>query len=204
MRRLEATLNVSGELWFGPAVWAVLYVSDYASTIACARLYRAQDKVVFEGSYEITPIFQADVDALRRVSPRFVGFLLGSTAYLSWLSYATAKWGLRDAYWLVLGALVLLEMTIHLRHVRNWYLFSRLSAPGGPQGRIEYPRAGMLRASAVEFLSFTVLYACLSLATGSVFILGGVLTCGSSSIGHYRLARRHEAKALDTPHRTTR
>lgn len=40
--------------------------------LACARLYRGQDKIVFEGSYEITSTDQADVDALRKVSPRFV------------------------------------------------------------------------------------------------------------------------------------
>src|SRR5215831_17875565 len=68
--------------WLGPLVWVVLYVSDYSLTIASARLYRAQDKIVLEGSYEITPMFQADVDALRRVSPRFVIILIVSTVYL--------------------------------------------------------------------------------------------------------------------------
>ena len=51
---------------------AALFISDYVLTLACARLYRGQDKIVFEGSYEITSTDQADVDALRKVSPRFV------------------------------------------------------------------------------------------------------------------------------------
>jgi len=69
-------------LWVGPVLWAGLYVSDYVLTIACARLYQAQNKIVFEGSYEITPMFQADVNALRRVSPRFLFFLVEATAVL--------------------------------------------------------------------------------------------------------------------------
>jgi hypothetical protein len=68
--------------WAGPLLWAALYVSDYALTIASARLYSRQDKIVFEGSFEITPQFQADVNALRRVSPRFCAILVVSTAYL--------------------------------------------------------------------------------------------------------------------------
>ena len=78
--------------WLGPPVWACLYVSDYFLTIACARLYRAQDRIVFEGSYEITPIFQADVNALRRISPRFLAIPVGSTAYLVWRSHLSERW----------------------------------------------------------------------------------------------------------------
>jgi hypothetical protein len=35
--------------WAGSLIWMALYISDYYFTIACARLYRAQDKIVFEG-----------------------------------------------------------------------------------------------------------------------------------------------------------
>jgi len=69
-------------VWLGPSLWAALYASDYFLTIACARMYQAQDKIVFEGSYEITPLFQADVNALRRLSPRFVIALLATTVYV--------------------------------------------------------------------------------------------------------------------------
>ena len=56
--------------WAGPLLWVVLYSSDYYLTIACARMYQAQNVIVFEGSYEITPAFQSDVNALRLLSPR--------------------------------------------------------------------------------------------------------------------------------------
>src|SRR5436309_10932688 len=49
---------------------------------------------------------------------------------------------------LVLGALVLTELTVHIRHLRNWFLFRKALGPGGLRGRLEYPRGILLRASA--------------------------------------------------------
>lgn len=65
-------------LWPGLLVWILLYVSDYTLTITCARLYRngVNEKLVFEGSYEITPYFQKDIDTLRLASPRFLLILV--------------------------------------------------------------------------------------------------------------------------------
>jgi hypothetical protein len=110
--------------WLGSALWATVYISDYVLTVTCARLYRAQDNIVFEGSYEITPIFQADIDALRAVSPRCVVALGASTLYV----------------WLVRSI-------------------------GGPSTDDFGLYAGVL----------------------------GALACGSLSLNHYRLARRHDA-----------
>ena len=60
--------------WPGVAVWIALYVSDYVLTVKCARLYKsgAHEKVVVEGSYELTAYFQRDIDSLRLFSPRFI------------------------------------------------------------------------------------------------------------------------------------
>jgi hypothetical protein len=63
--------------WPGTIAWAVIYISDYVLTITCARLYRRNlaSKIVFQGSFELNPIFQRDVDSLKIVSPRFLLFL---------------------------------------------------------------------------------------------------------------------------------
>jgi hypothetical protein len=104
--------------WAPCLIWAALYVSDYYSTIAGARLYQTQHKIFYEGSYEITPIFQADVNALRRVSPRFLFILVASTAYLWWMrsliSPSDAAFGF---YVMCLGSLFLLEVAVHVRHL---------------------------------------------------------------------------------------
>jgi hypothetical protein len=169
-----------------------LYISDYSFTIACARLYCAQDKIVFEGSFEITPLFQADVNALRRVSPRFCVALVATAAYLFLMRWiAGPSTGLQDLYRLVLGAMILMEATIHSRHLRNWFLYKK--AIPLIQGRLEYPRGIMLQMSAFEVLIFSGLYLALFLVTGSMFILGGAITCCALSIKHYLLARRHNA-----------
>ena len=68
--------------WAGLSLWILLFISDYTLTLVCARLYQkgVRDKIVFEGSYEITAYFQRDIDSLRIVSPRFIAALaLNST-----------------------------------------------------------------------------------------------------------------------------
>jgi hypothetical protein len=176
--------------WLGPLLWVALYISDYLMTLTCARMYQAQQTIVFEGSYEITPIFQADVNALRRVSPRFLIALLFSTGYLVVVQRTSSVVGSASLYAGVLGAMLLLQSAVHMRHFRNWFLFRNGKAV---QGRLSYPRVLLLRTSAFELLGFAALYLALFLATASIFILGGALACGALSLNHYHLARRHLA-----------
>jgi len=176
-------------VWLGPLLWFALYTSDYFVTIACARLYQAQDKVAFEGSYEITPLFQADVNALRLVSPRFVIALIATTSYVVLVQQIAGS--TPSLYLGVLGALIVVELTIHIRHLRNWFVFKY--GLFSIQGRLVYPRGFVLRMSAFELFTFTSLYGILFLTTQSPFILGGALATGVLSLNHYRLARRHDA-----------
>jgi hypothetical protein len=179
--------------WLGPLLWAALYASDYSLTIACARLYASQDKIVFEGSYEITPFYQAEVDALRRLSPRFVLVWAGTSAYLVLLSSLARSWALEGVYAIALGALILIQLTIHVRHLRNLFLFRNTVLL---RGRLEYPRFVVLRASAFEILSFGVLYAFLYALTADLFVLGGAIACTSLALNHYRMSREHESARM--------
>ena len=173
--------------WLGPLTWAALFISDYVLTLRCARLYRGQGKIVFEGSYEITPAYQADVDALRKLSPRFVAALAVSTAYI-WLVRRLTESAGHDLYTGVLGAMVLTQFTVHVRHLRNWFLFSK--GIGVIAGRLVYPRRFVLTFSAFELLVFSGLYFGLFVLTASVFVLGGSLACGILGLKHYQLARQ--------------
>jgi hypothetical protein len=178
-------------LWPGLVIWTVLYISDYSLTIACARLYQAgaRDKIAFEGSYEITPYYQRDINSLRRVSPRFLAALILSLVLLSvvWWLGMESPWP--PMYSFMLGAMVLVELAIHMRHVRNLLLFRALVGSDAVRGRIEYPRRLMLRMSSLELLAFSGLFGVLFLFTGSWFILGGALACLSLGAQHLRLAR---------------
>lgn len=178
-------------LWPGLSVFTVLYVCDYALTITSARLYRsgASEKIVFEGSYEITPLFQKDVDSLRLVSPRFLAALALSGGLLagSWLLSAQSQ---PEWYEFVLGVMILVQLSIHTRHLRNLFLFRAINKTGEVRGRIEYSRGLLLRMSSAEALIFSVLYLILFAFTLSWFILGGAIGCLSMAAKHRSLSRK--------------
>jgi hypothetical protein len=183
-------------LWPGLVVWSALYISDYVLTLSCARLYQAgvSDRIAFEGSYEITPYFQADIDSLRRVSPRFVVVLLLSGAYLAGIWWLTT--GLQPAlYQFALGAMILSQLAVHIRHVRNLFLFRAIIGTDAVRGRIEYSRPLVLRMSSVELLGFAGAFALLFVFTQSWFMMGGAIACLAMAGKHWRLARKHASSA---------
>jgi hypothetical protein len=183
--------------WVGPIAWAGLYCSDYYLTIACARLYAQQDKIKFEGSYELNPLFEAEVDALKRISPSFVAILIVSTTALFVMKRLTEP-ETHGVYMFMLGSVLLMQLTIHVRHLRNWLLFRHALRSDAITGHLEYRRNVVLRASAFEILEFGVLYAFIYAFTpAGPFVLGGALGCGVSAIGQYRLARAHNRSAVN-------
>ena len=189
-------------LWPGLILWGVLYVSDYYMTLICARLYRngVRDKLELEGSYEITPYFQRDIDALRTVSLRFLAALLWTEAWLAatwWLS----RQSLPPLYEMVFGALICVELAVHIRHCRNLFLFRGIAAAGAVRGKIHYSRVLNLRVSAVDLYGFAVLFLALTLFTGSWFAFGGTLSCFVTATKHLRLALKQVSSkpAEDSP-----
>lgn len=185
-------------LWSSLFIWGLLYISDYVLTIMCARLYRSgiNETIVFEGSYELNPVFQKDVDSLRRLSPRFVAALLLTEAWLAgfWLLSAQSQ---RAAYEFILGILILAEVTVHIRHLRNLFLFRTLKATGGLTGRIEYSRPLLLRMASAEWLIFSGAFLLLFAFTKSWFILGGAVGCPFLAIKNMKLARKYRTKPAD-------
>lgn len=178
--------------WLGPLIWTALYISDYYLTLFCACLYRSgvQEKIVHGGSYEITPYYQQDIDSLRSVSPRFLWMLGLSVVTLIAIWRVSKQLAAPDVYSFFLGAMILLELVIHQRHLRNLYLFRAISRPGAARGRIEYARWLTLRRSSVEFFGATGLFVILSIFTWNLFILGGAFGCYLNAMAHWGLARR--------------
>ena len=184
--------------WAGLTVWATLFVSDYVLTVECARLYQngVRDKIVFEGSYEITPYFQRDIDSLRRLSPRFVLALLWSAVVL-FVLWRLVGQSTPEMYGFVLGAMILVQLTVHIRHFRNLFLF-RAAASDAVRGRIEYSRRVNLRSSSLELLEFSGLFLALFAFTRSWFVLGGGVGCLSVAVKHWRLIRRGTSPTAQT------
>jgi hypothetical protein len=183
-------------LWPALIVWVVLYISDYAFTIACAKMRRGpiSEKIVIEGSYEITPYFQRDVDALRRFSPRFVTMLVYSTLLLVAVWFLSAQ-SFPEFFAFAAGAMILIEVTIHIRHLKNFLTYRRMKESDCVRGRIEYSRAFILRTSADELFVFAGIYALFFVPTLSWFLLGGVASCLSVAMKHRRLAQKAEKAA---------
>jgi hypothetical protein len=177
-------------LWPGLTVWSALYISDYALTIKCARLYRAgaSEKLVLEGSYEITPYFQRDIDSLRLVSPRFWAMLLWGAVMLTGL-WLLARHSFQGLYSFGLGSMILIQLAVHVRHLRNLFLFRAMINTNGVRGRIEYSRPLMLRMSACELFAFSALFFLLFVFTQHWFVLGGAAGCLRTALKHLRLAR---------------
>ncbi|HEY6385585.1 MAG TPA: hypothetical protein VIX91_07880 [Candidatus Acidoferrum sp.] len=185
--------------WPGMVLWGLLYVSDYALTITCARLYRQQETIAFEGSYEITPFYQRDIDSLRVVSPRFIFILLLTLGFLGFLWILNESSPAPELWQFVLGALVGGQLAVHMRHFRNLVLFRSVNNTVSVRGRIEYSRLAALRASSWECFSFSAFYLMLFAFTGSWFILGGVVTSFVLGVKHRRLAGKLHSNLATAP-----
>lgn len=181
--------TLARSFWLGPALCLLTRWSDRFLTVRNARLYKAQTKIAFEGSFEINPHSQADVDALRVMSRRFISMLLlpPACALLVWL-IAHHDAAVTGEYLLVLGFFLLTQAAIHVTHLRTWYLFKVL-LPCVP-ARTRTPRAVALRASAFQYAMFGALFASIFAVTSSCFVLGGVMGCATLAGVHYRLARQ--------------
>ena len=179
--------------WSVLLAWGLAYLADYYLTIYFARLLRGplQEHIRFEGSLELTPVFQKDVDALRLFSPSFLLRWLISFPLLALIAWLSDELGLPQVFYLVMGGLLLRQAVILLRHGRNIAL-GVLSQPAGSlHGRLEYSRWLSLRLSAAELFGFGTFFALLSIAMESWFFLGGALVCLLTGSQHWAYSRKH-------------
>ncbi|MGD8627380.1 MAG: hypothetical protein PVJ34_22800 [Anaerolineae bacterium] len=174
---------LADHVWVTIALWAALYISDYQLTITSARLYArdARQYSEVEGSYELNPFFEEDVDALRRFSPRFFVWLILISLFilLAWfVSFQLEGAEMPGLYFGALGVLFLREAAIHIRHVRNLSALYYAARGEGLSGRLFQARWLVLRLSAVDLLCFTALYLFSWLVSSHPFFLGGAFGCG--------------------------
>jgi len=190
---------IAQHFWPGVSVWVVLFMSDFTLTLTCARLYHAgvNQKIVFEGSYELTPFFQRDIDSLRKISPRFL-LVLGLVPAILFIVWELAVPVLPEVYFFLLGVFILSQLAIHTRHLRNLFIF-RNAATEAVNGRIRYARHVSLRGSAFDLFSFAGLYAVLFAFTQSWFIAGGAFGCVNIGLKHLRLASKHKPAEIGEP-----
>src|SRR6185503_3585845 len=181
----------------GLILWAVLYISDYYLTIYSARGFREIRHFQFEGSYELTPQFQADVDALKRISARHIALLVLCSLLIVTLWWVIVRLlALPWLYNLYLGLFLLVEVAVHLRHLRNVFLIREIRRHGGVEGQISYRKWFSYRVSAFEFYSIGTLFLMVAVLSFSSFFLGGALVCFGTGLKHSRLAKRAKATSV--------
>ena len=182
-------------------LWAAAYCSDYYLTLYAARLYHdgAAKYLNFGGSYELTPGYQKDINSLRKISPRFILFL-SLTLSLLIVLFALSRaipYG-RSLFAFALGLLLLMEAAVHVRHFRNIVTFRYLRAAADVTGSLTYPRHFVYLTSAAEIFAFAGLYLFIYLTTGSIFVLGGVVSCLALAVRHWRWGKKLTTTAAKT------
>jgi hypothetical protein len=183
--------------WPGVILWIILYISDYYLTIYAARGFREIGHFQFEGSFELTPQYQKDIDALKPVS-RLHMILLTLYSLLIVLiwwftrSFAFFPW----TYLFYLGMFLLLEAAVHFRHLRNGSIIRRVRKSGGVEGEIFYRKWFTYRISAAEFYSFSVFFFVIAILNYSAFFLGGAVMCFGTGLKHSRMAKKAESNPV--------
>jgi hypothetical protein len=177
--------------WPGVILWIISYVSDYYLTIYSARGFREVGHFQFEGSFELTPQYQKDIDALKPLSKRHLVLLVLSSLLIVLIWWLTKHllffpW----TYLLYLGMFLLLEVAIHLRHLRNVSLIREIRKGGGVEGEIKYRKWFSYRISASEFYLYSALFLIFAVLAYSPFFLGGAIMCFATAIKHNRLAKK--------------
>ena len=177
--------------WLGVIFWIILYISDYYLTIYSARGYREIGHFQFEGSFELTPQYQKDIDELKPVSTRHITLLIVYAVIiylLFWFTQLTSYF--ERTYALYLGMFLLIEVAVHIRHFRNIFMIREVRKHGGMEGQITYKRWFTYRNSANELYITGTVFLLVALLTYSLFFLGGAIMCYGTGYKHSRLAKK--------------
>ena len=182
----------------GVILWMILYISDYALTIYSARGFNEIGHFQFEGSFELTPQYQKDIEALKPVSKRHVILLVLYTLLIVFIWWLTKRllffpW----TYLFYLGMFLLIEVAVHLRHLRNISLIREIKKGGGVEGQISYKKWFSYRISASEFYRYSALFLIFAMLAYSPFFLGGAIMCFATGIKHNRLAKKAKSNPVE-------
>ena len=189
---------------YGIILWIILYTSDYYLTLYCARGFREIGHIQFEGSYELTPQYQNDIDTLKPISRLHVTLLiLYSLLILVIWWFTRLSPYLAWTYSLYLGMFLLLEIAIHMRHFRNVAMIGETREHGGVEGQIAYRKWFSYRISANDLYISATIFLMVALLTYSLFFLGGAIMCYATGLKHARLANKAKSipmQVVETVH----
>jgi len=186
--------------WIGVTLWIILYTSDYYLTIHSARGFKEIGHFQFEESFELTPQYQSDINALKPVSKLHLTLLaLYSLVLLVLWWVLVYLLGLPWAYLFYLGMFLLLEVAVHVRHLRNVFMINLVRKEGGIEGQILHRKYFSYRISSFEFYLYGALFLIASALTFSMFFFGGAVMCFGTAFKHGRLAKKAKLNSSGTP-----
>lgn len=173
--------------WPGVVLWIILYSSDYYLTLYAARGFRETGHFQFE-VFELTPQYQKEVEARKPVSKLHITLLILYSLLILLIWWLTSRlpffpW----TYLLYLGMFLLLEVAVHLRHLRNVFLIREIHQGEGIDGQISYRKWFSYRMSALEFYTISILFLVVAVLHYSPFFLGGAIICLGTGFKHSRL-----------------
>lgn len=95
-------------------LWLVVYAADYYLTLYGRQLWlqNAQAFVRFQGSYELNPYYQKDVDANKRVSRRFIFMVVFGLVWMTFTWGATHYLNNAQVFPAAVGFLMLMEVVV--------------------------------------------------------------------------------------------
>lgn len=183
--------------WYGVILWVILYTSDYYLTLYSARGFREAGHFQFEGSFELTPQYQKEIDNLRPVSKLHITLLIVYSMFIVFAWWLTRYFVYFDhAYLFYLGMFLLLEVAVHLRHLRNIMMIREVRKNGGMEGQVSYRKWFSYRVSANELYLHATFFLMVALLTYSFFFLGGAVMCYGTGFKHARLAKKARQNSL--------
>jgi len=185
--------------WPGVILWIILYISDYYLTIYSACGLKEIGHFRTEGSFELTPQYQKDIDALKPISKLHITLLFVYSLIILalWWVFNTLfffPW----LYQLYLGMLLLLEVSVHMRHLRNVFIVREVKRNGGVNGEVTYRKWFSYKLSATELYLFGILFLMTATLTFSPFFLGGAIMCFGTGLKHSRMAKKAKANPIPT------
>src|SRR5258708_843580 len=159
-------------------LWVLVYSCDYYLNLYGNRLRTsyASAHIGIDGSYELNPYYQRDIDSNNRFSRRFLFMLVLFSVYLAVMWYIAQTLNLPEAFSIAAGVVLLLEGPVIATHVQNISMYTFLKTPDAVWGKITYARWITLTLAGRIFGYWLVAYATLFLLTGSWLFVGGALS----------------------------
>ena len=187
----------------------VAFLADYVLTHLGARAsQRVRERWSVEGSYEMNPVWERQIDSGRWFSWRvpavalLLAVLLGSMRILlapdvSGIDLGDAGLGFEPAiFGFTVGLIALLQVPVLYAHATNLQTFRDLADRTAAEGGVRYRRWFAYRQGAGHFIRFAAIWLALWLPSQQAFFLGGMVGCLLFGQRLYRLgiaARRAAA-----------